>query len=144
MEERKTVDIAAPAQRVWDVLTDLPRWAEWMPEVVESGLAPGLTAGGAGAEYVVKQRIGTLRMKVAEFDPPRAFGLDTSQLGADFTFRYTLSELAGGITRVVCDMTMGGITGTIAGPVLRLPYAIQLEAEMRALKDRVEGTTPTA
>ena len=39
----RTVEINAPADTVWEVLTDLPRYREWNPFVVEceSSLKPG-------------------------------------------------------------------------------------------------------
>jgi uncharacterized protein YndB with AHSA1/START domain len=39
----KTLDIAAPPEVVWEVLTDFPRYGEWNPFVVEcrSTLVPG-------------------------------------------------------------------------------------------------------
>jgi hypothetical protein len=39
----KTVEINAPAEVVWDVITDLPRYGEWNPFVLEcrSTLKPG-------------------------------------------------------------------------------------------------------
>jgi uncharacterized protein YndB with AHSA1/START domain len=39
----ETVDIAAPAELVWEVIVDFPRYAEWNPFVIEcrSSLKPG-------------------------------------------------------------------------------------------------------
>lgn len=39
----RTVEIAAPAQLVWEVITDFPRYAEWNPFLLrcESSLKPG-------------------------------------------------------------------------------------------------------
>src|SRR3712207_2864581 len=66
MKQSITVEIAAPAQRVWEVLTDVERWPEWTETVFsakrldEGPLRPGSRAtinqpNIPETEYVVTQ-----------------------------------------------------------------------------------------
>jgi hypothetical protein len=51
----ETVDIAAPARLVWDILVDLPRYSEWNPFCVraESTLEPGAAVSMTLVNYAV-------------------------------------------------------------------------------------------
>ena len=79
-EQQSTVDIQAPRQLVWDVLTDVQSWPEWMAEVKE--VRTQTPAGGLGAEYSLSQGIPALGLpmtvRVAAFDVPERLVLEQS------------------------------------------------------------------
>ena len=52
MRVETEIEIAAPAEKVWIVLADLPRWPEWAPgfELVEQ-LTPGPLSSGKKLRY---------------------------------------------------------------------------------------------
>jgi Polyketide cyclase / dehydrase and lipid transport len=61
----------APPESVWEVLEDVPRWAEWGPwnssELEREGAPP---PGGVGAVRLLKRFAMTLREELTEFEPP--------------------------------------------------------------------------
>ena len=65
----KTVDIAAPVERVWRALTDPVEFGTWFKVEMETGFVVGETARGRithpGYEHVVWQA------KVVAIEPPR-------------------------------------------------------------------------
>lgn len=63
------IQIQASAQRIWEVLTDLPKWAEWNTTVERT---VGEVALGAKVTVFVKQSPGrAFPLRVSALDAPR-------------------------------------------------------------------------
>jgi uncharacterized protein YndB with AHSA1/START domain len=45
MAARREIIIAAPVEKVWNVLTDIERWPEWQSDIVTVQLEGGLKVG---------------------------------------------------------------------------------------------------
>lgn len=79
----ESIEIDAPADEVWSLVTDLPRMARWSPQVVKSTVKGGTVRQGAKFSNLNKQGIkrwptgGT----VVRFTPP------TATTPGDFAFR---------------------------------------------------------
>ena len=72
------VEIHAPVERVWAVVSDIPRQPEWMREMKQVRIiSPGRVRVGTEAEATV--RIFGIAVNdpvvVSAWDPPRAFGV---------------------------------------------------------------------
>ena len=92
-----SVDIAAPPERVWDVVSDVSRMSEWSPEcrrIVVLG-SPGQ---GVGTRLLGLNRRGwavwPTTSKVVRFEPGRAVAWKTRESGATWT--YELSPTVSG------------------------------------------------
>ncbi len=70
-----SVDIAAPPERVWSLVTDLARMAPWSPQVVKSFVSRGPVQLGTRAFNVNRKGllVWPTRSKVVVFEPHREF-----------------------------------------------------------------------
>ena len=115
-----TRPIAAPPERVWELLTDADTWTEWNPTVIS--IAGPIEVGHRVHLRVHLNPKRTFKLKVLEMTAPRrmvwadgmplglftgtrTYTVDPSDGGSTFTMRedYT-GPLAGLITRSIPDM----------------------------------------
>ncbi len=70
-------EIAAPVDRVWSLVTDLPRMGEWSPENRGGEWLNGAAGPAVGVEFKGRNSNGkrswSTKVKVVEFDAPRKF-----------------------------------------------------------------------
>ncbi len=97
----QTIDVEAPVSRVWALVSDLPRLAEWSPQVVRTHLRGGRPVR-LGTRMINLNRRGLLvwptQAKVVRLEPERvvAFKIRENQS----TWSFTLEPTASG-TRIV-------------------------------------------
>jgi uncharacterized membrane protein len=144
MRVKASVDIAAPADRIWEAISDPERVLSFFSGVTrwetEGDREPGL-----GARYRVLFRIGAAEIggliEMVEWDEPREIAW-TSVLGLDQRGRWRLRELPGGRTRVELRMAYGvagsGLFGWLAERVSAPTLAGHLRRTLQALKRLVE------
>ena len=118
-EIHTTVDIEAPPETVWSVLTDFDAYPEWNPRTIITGrptpgarlhVAPGPEAG----------RMPTFRPRVLRADPESELvwrGHLWIRGLFDGEHRFTLEDRGEGTTRLVQSERFGGL---LARPILRL------------------------
>ena len=92
-----TRDIAAPAEKVWDLVVDLPRMGEWSPENAGGKWVKGSTAPALGAVFEGTNKNGIRRwsttVTIVAFEPHRVFEFAvTSGPLAVANWRYELEE----------------------------------------------------
>ncbi|MBU3690320.1 MAG: hypothetical protein B7C54_04375 [Acidimicrobiales bacterium mtb01] len=70
-------DITAPVDKVWSLVTDLPRMGEWSPENQGGEWLNGAAGPAVGVEFKGRNSNGkrswSTKVKVIEFDAPRKF-----------------------------------------------------------------------
>jgi hypothetical protein len=133
---RLTCDIAAPAATVWNVIVDLPAYADWNPFVV--GCDSTLVAG---SPIVMRVRLfpsftQTQRETVFEHVPLErlCYGLDGNTLRAVASRRcHELHALGPDRTRYVSDFQL---SGWLSG-VVRLLLGARLEHGFGAMTDAI-------
>jgi uncharacterized protein YndB with AHSA1/START domain len=73
-----SIEIAAPTERVWDLVTDLSLAPSWNRETVETVWLDPERPPGRGSVFEGTNRLGdmvwTVPCHVIEWDPPRVFG----------------------------------------------------------------------
>lgn len=79
---RVSTTIAAPADRLYAMVSDVTRMGEWSPETAEGVWRGGATGPEVGARFSGRNRIGWRRWstscRVVEADPGRAFAFDVT------------------------------------------------------------------
>lgn len=140
MEQRVSIDVAAPPDRVWEVLLDVARWPEWTDSVTSARLLdPEPLAVGSRVE-VRQPRIPTGTYTVTELHPGRAFVWQQRQPGSTVTAHHECVPLPDGGTRVELTVVMSGAVGGLVGRVYRRLTERYLALEAAGLKARAEGT----
>lgn len=96
----ESIDVTADPARVWSLVTDLPRMAQWSPQVVKTVVrGDGI---GLGTRTVNINRRGPLvwptRSKVVRFDPHKDFAFKVLDNGTIWSFALEPTETG---TRVV-------------------------------------------
>lgn len=140
MEIRTEIEIEAPAERVWAVLSDLRSWEEWNPFIKAAGRAE------KGAKLLVEVTppgLSTMKFSptvVAAEPPHRLEWLGRVVIPGIFDGHHCfhLEQLDGGRTRL---LHFEHFRGMLAGPVMRKQLTATeqgFRAMNAALKDRVE------
>jgi len=137
MRFESSIDINAPAEKVWALIDKLEEWPQWMPSIKKiERLSKGpLTAG---SQLSVTAKVSGLTVKllmtIIEFVPERTVVLEGKALGTKLTRFYTL-EPVNGKTKV----TIGGdVSGALAWLACRGGQAVSAEIA-QAVKKKIEG-----
>ncbi len=119
--------IAATPQRVYELVSDLPRMGEWSPEATGGKWLKGATGPAVGARFKGTNRKGRIRWstlaKVVTADPGREFAFDVTAMGfAVARWGYKLEATDGGTTVTeYWDDHRSWLIGKITGFVLSVP-----------------------
>ena len=118
-----SVDVEAPAERVWTVLTDVERWPEWTASMtsLRPVAADSLAVGG---EVVVKQpRLPVTRWRVTHLEPGRAFTWSARRPGLTTVAAHRIAAPDGGPVKVTLSLAQTGplaaVLGALAGGLTR-------------------------
>lgn len=141
VEQGTSIEVAAPPERVWEVLVDVEKWPEWTDSVRRARLLDdGPLAVGSRVE-VSQPRIPTGAYTVTALDPGRSFTWEQRQPGSTVSAHHECVPLPEGGTRVELRVVMSGALGGVVGRLYRGLTERYLEMEAAGLKARAEGTT---
>ena len=104
-DARASADISAPADKIWTLVSDLPRMGEWSPENTGGKWLGGASGPAVGARFRGSNRKGLRRWSttctVTEADAGKKFAFDVAYGPvAISTWEYTLSTNGNGTTVV--------------------------------------------
>jgi carbon monoxide dehydrogenase subunit G len=138
MRFESSIDINAPAEKVWAMMGRLEEWPQWMPSIkkIERVSKGPLTVG---SQLSVTAKVSGLTVKllmtITKFVPERNVVMQGKTLGTSLTRFYNL-EPVNGKTKV----TIGGdVSGALAWLACRGGQAISAEIAL-AVKTRIEGS----
>jgi len=92
-------EIAAPAELVWGLVSDLPRMGEWSPENTGGSWTKGATGPAVGARFKGNNENGSKSwstdVRVTVCEPGRAFGFEVKAVGFPVSvWSYTIEPTA--------------------------------------------------
>jgi carbon monoxide dehydrogenase subunit G len=138
MRFESSIDINAPAEKVWALIDKLEEWPQWMPSIkkIEKVSREPLTAG---SQLSVTAKVSGLTVKllmtIIKFVPERTVVMQGKALSTKLT-RFYILEPVNGKTKA----TVGGeVSGILAWLARRGGQAISDEIA-QAVKNRVEGS----
>jgi len=138
MRFESSIDINAPATKVWVLIDKLEEWPQWTRSINKiEKLSKGPLAVGSQLSVTAKVSGLTVKllMTITEFVPERIVVMQGRALGTNLTRFYNL-EPVNGKTRV----TIGGdVSGALAWLVCRGGQKVSAKIA-QAVKTRVEGS----
>jgi uncharacterized protein YndB with AHSA1/START domain len=133
-----SVDIDAPAGRVWDVMSDIERWHEWTPSVTritQRGSGPL----AVGSRAVIRQpKFPPALWKVAAIEPGRSFTWVNGVPGLRVVALHSVSGTAAG-SRATLSLDFQGLFGSVFGRMTKGITERYLAFEAKGLKARSEN-----
>jgi len=127
------IEIAAPPQVVWEVLTRFANWPNWNPDV-KSMSFPGPLA--PGSEFRWKAGPGTIVSTLDRIEPPRYIAWHGRTLTIKAYHEWWLEPRDGG-THVRTEETFSGLLASI----LRRPLQKTLDKSFAAGVERLKTET---
>lgn len=137
-EFAKVVDVAAPVERAWDVLADLPSWPEWTASMTR--LTPLDAAPlGVGSRIRVEQpKLRPIVLEIASWEPGRGFAWFGRQPGVTVFADHRLTPTPGGC-RLTLSLRYRGLLAPVVGLLARRLTERYMAMEAEGLKRRCEG-----
>jgi uncharacterized protein YndB with AHSA1/START domain len=126
---QESVEIAAAPERVWSLITDLPRMASWSPQVVKTFVRGGTVRLGTRAVNVNRRgpMVWPTRSTVVAFEPHHEFAFRIRDNAAIWAF--VLEPTVDGTRLVQERRTPDGVT----------PVSLQLQKTVLGGVDRFTG-----
>ncbi len=142
--------IAAPPERVWELVSDLPRMGDWSPENTGGSWVKGATGPAVGARFKGSNANGkkhwSTDVKVTRCEPGQAFVFDVTAVGfAVATWGYTIEAAPEGcvVTESWTDnrgLIARKLGGVASGVTDRADFnRTSMEATLTALAEAAEG-----
>ena len=134
-----SIDINAPAERVFDVMTDVERWHEWTPSVTSVRLMEkGPLAIGSRA-WIRQPKFPPALWQVTVIEPPRRFVWRSGLPGMWVYGHHSVEERLGGGTRATLRLHYEGLLGSMLARLTRGITERYLGYEAAGLKKRSES-----
>jgi uncharacterized membrane protein len=138
------IDVSAPPDAIWEMITDPSRYLHFMSGITRWEVE-GKVSRGLGARYRTLMRVGSAEVgglvEIVESTPPRDMAW-TSVTGVDQRGRWRLRERPHGRTHVEIRLSYGvagaGIGGWLAERVAAPTVRDHLRRSLQQLKRQVE------
>lgn len=140
MEFSITIEVDAPPELVFEILSEVERWPEWTPTVaqVERLDQAGAPLALGSRLRIVQPRVPPAEWTVAAMEPGRGFRLVSRSPGATVEADHRAEPLEGGRSRVTLSVTFAGLLGRVVGWMMRGLNERYLSQEAAGLKRRCE------
>ena len=136
----RTVNISAPAERVWAVMKDVERWPEWTESMKSvERLDSGEFGIGSKAKLKIRRSPNANVWTVTELTPNRSFTWETNSGGVKGIATHII-EPDGGGSKVMLTVDLSGPVAALFGWFIDGPSRQNVEMEAEGLKRRAEGT----
>jgi uncharacterized membrane protein len=140
MRFEATIDVTAPAQRLFEVYTDVERWPEWTDSVTS---VERLDQGplNVGSRARIKQpRLPAAMWEVTEVVAGHSFTWMAQSPGIITTASHVVTAPAsGGPVRVTASLEQAGLLGPLLGFLTKKLTNRYLQMELRGLKAHCEA-----
>jgi uncharacterized membrane protein len=130
--------VAAEAGAVWNVLSDVANWPDWLPTVAKVTPLDG-TSMAPGSRFVVFQPgLKPATWNVTRLEAPRRFVWEARSPGLQMVAEHTVTPLGPGSSAVQLRFSFGGLLGGLVGRLFGPVTERYLAQEAAALKKTAE------
>ncbi len=136
-----SIEIDAPARRVWDVFVDVENWSAWTASIkaIRALDGPGVEVG---RRFEIRQpRFPKLVWEVTDVEPGTSWTWRQRSLGAETRATHEVVAEGPGRTVVRQRIEQRGPLGVVVGLLTRRLTRRYLDLEARGLKARTERAT---
>jgi acyl-CoA synthetase (AMP-forming)/AMP-acid ligase II/uncharacterized membrane protein len=144
MRVEQSIEIDAPCEEIWDLVTDPETYTKVLAGITRFDVE-GRKQRGLGARYSMRMQVGSAQIgglvEVVEFDAPRDMAW-TSVTGLDHRVRWRIREKEDGTTKVTFRLSYqspGALLGTVADYVSAPLVERTLRESLERLKTEMEG-----
>jgi uncharacterized protein YndB with AHSA1/START domain len=131
---RSEIEVAAPPELVWDVLTTIERWPDWNPAVKNVSMHGALTEGST---FRWKAGPGTITSTLRRVEPPRLIAWTGRTFGIKANHIYNL-EPRNDQTLVTTEESYDGLVSRLFRRSLQKTLDKALADGLRHLKAEAE------
>lgn len=135
---RKEITIAAPAETVWAVHTDIDAWPRWHPDITSTELHGPLQSGST---FTWKSGPGTITSRLEIVEPHRHIVWTGKAVGTRAIHVWTLEPDADR-TRVTTEESMAGRPVALFKSYFQRMLDRTLDAWVAGLKTAAEASAP--
>jgi uncharacterized protein YndB with AHSA1/START domain len=130
----REIEVAAPPEVVWEVLTNFDRWPQWNPEVKSMSFDGPLAPGSV---FRWKAGPGTIVSTLEEVDPPRYVRWRGRTMSIAASHQWRLEPRADG-TQVETEEAFSGVLARLLRRSLQKQLDRALEEGLEHLKREAE------
>jgi uncharacterized membrane protein len=139
MRFESSIDIAAPAERIFAIYSDVERWPEWLQTVTSvERLDEGPLRVGSRTR-IRQPRLPVAVWEVSEIVPDRSFIWVARGPGIVTTGSHVVTPLDGDKAKATASLEQAGLLGPLMGRLTKRLTDEYLETEVRSLKARCEA-----
>ena len=136
---RIEIEIRAPPERVWEVMSDVEHWQEWTPSVTSIERLEADPFGVGSWALIRQPQSLPAKWQVTEWDEGKGFTWVTRRPGATATARHSIEPTPGG-SKVALTLEFSGFLGPLVARLLRGMIERYMSLEANGLKARSEGS----
>ena len=137
MRFETSIQIDAPAARVWDVMIDVERWPEWTTSVSSLRRLDAAPFGPGSRVRIKQPRLPPSELHVTRFDPGREFVWTAANLGLRVDASHAIAPVGSGVL-VTLGVRFHGPVGLIVALLTRRLTTRYIRLEAEGLKRRSE------
>ena len=140
MRSERSIDIEAPAERVWSNYRAVTGWADWTKSVRSIQPLDGELPAVGGRFRIDQPRLPTLVWTVTDVQEGRSWRWEQRSPGGHTVVDHVVEPLDAGRTRVHLRLEQRGPIGALVGWLARGTTARYLTMEAEGLKAICEST----
>lgn len=134
------VTINAPALQVWQIYSDVARWAEWTPSVTRVEVLDGERLHVGGTVRIKQPRMPLMEWAVAEVDEGRSWTWIATSPGVTTTATHEIEVIDRSLCRVTQRIEQRGPLSGVVGLLFGRRTRRYLQQEARGLQHRCAAT----